>query len=353
MRNGDFSGLVNGAGIQQILYDPNTTAGRAHLQRTPFPNNQIPITRDSPLAKALYAATPLPQTSDNPLVNSNFNAVNNTTQTVPNITIRLDHVFNQNNRMYFRFTDIDQQQQALRNYPANSPANIAGGGLPAGATGYQAHPDSDHQRRAGLLARLFADLLFRDHPEPAMAADVCAGKRRRHSRTTKQQLGLPNNFGQIGFPDHRREPDHALRRFSVELRHEPDSVDSRREHEQDLGQTSVGIWRTLSGTNASAISPTARPTPSRSPIRRLRFTIRPPGPTMEPSQHRLSGRRLLPGRGRVPTPRRRTRLSATPANRRYDFYIQDNYRVSQQSHGQRRAALGDASGAPRRQTTTS
>ena len=49
--------------------------------------------------------------------------------------------------MYFRFTDIDQSQQALRNYPANSPANIAGGGLPAGATGYQAHPDPDHQRR--------------------------------------------------------------------------------------------------------------------------------------------------------------------------------------------------------------
>ena len=56
------------------------------------------------------------------------------------MTIRLDHVFNQNNRMYFRFTDIDQTQQALRNYPANSPANIAGGGLPAGATGFQDQP---------------------------------------------------------------------------------------------------------------------------------------------------------------------------------------------------------------------
>jgi len=35
---------------------------------------------------------------------------------------------------------LDQQQQALRNYPVNSPANIEGGGLPAGATGYQAQP---------------------------------------------------------------------------------------------------------------------------------------------------------------------------------------------------------------------
>src|SRR5258708_6204050 len=92
MRNGDFSGLINGAGIQQILYDPNTTEAGT-LQRTPFPNNQIPILRQSPLAKAIYAATPLPNTADNPLVNSNFNAVNNITQTVPHTTFQLDHVF--------------------------------------------------------------------------------------------------------------------------------------------------------------------------------------------------------------------------------------------------------------------
>jgi hypothetical protein len=59
MRNGDFSGLVNGSGIQQIIYDPNTTQAGT-LQRTPFVNNQIPISRESPLAKTLYAATPLP-----------------------------------------------------------------------------------------------------------------------------------------------------------------------------------------------------------------------------------------------------------------------------------------------------
>src|ERR1700722_11353607 len=105
MRNGDFSGLINSAGVLQVLYDPNSTVPGT-LQRTPFPNNQIPVSRESPLAKAIYAATPLPQTADNPLINSNFNAVNNMQQTVPNITTRLDQVFNSNNRMYFRFTDI-------------------------------------------------------------------------------------------------------------------------------------------------------------------------------------------------------------------------------------------------------
>jgi hypothetical protein len=198
MRTGDFSGLVNGAGIQQIIYDPNTTQAGT-LQRTPFANNQIPITRESPLAKTLYAATPLPQTSDNPLVNSNFNAINNVTQTVPNVTFRLDHVFNQNNRMYFRFTDIDQTQEALRNYPANSPANIAGGGLPAGATGFQDQPVQTISGALGF-SHIFSPTFFSETilsqqwqrfyvvGNPASLADYEA------------ILGLPNNFGQNGFP---------------------------------------------------------------------------------------------------------------------------------------------------------
>ena len=49
MRNGDYSNLVNSAGILQVIYDPNTTQPGT-LQRTPFPGNVIPISRESPLA---------------------------------------------------------------------------------------------------------------------------------------------------------------------------------------------------------------------------------------------------------------------------------------------------------------
>ncbi len=198
MRNGDFSGLVNSAGIQQVLYDPNTTDPTT-LQRTPFPNNQIPLSRESPLAKAIYAATPLPQTADNPLVNSNFNAVNNTTQTVPNTTVRLDHVFNENNRMYFRFTDIVQNQEALRNYPANSPANIAGGGLPAGATGYQAQPV---QTLSGALgySHMFSPTFFSETILSQQWMRQYVQGDQISNQDFESLLGLPNNFGQTGFP---------------------------------------------------------------------------------------------------------------------------------------------------------
>jgi hypothetical protein len=198
MRNGDFSGLVNGSGIQQIIYDPNTTQAGT-LQRTPFVNNTIPISRESPLAKTLYAATPLPQTADNPLVNSNFNAVNNTQQTVPNITTRLDHSFNQNNRIYFRFTDIEQSQEALRNYPANSPANVAGGGLPAGATGFQ---DIPVQTISGALgySHIFSPTFYSETILSQQWQRMYVQGNQVSLANYEAQLGLPNNFGQGGFP---------------------------------------------------------------------------------------------------------------------------------------------------------
>ncbi len=198
MRNGDFSGLVNGQGILQVLYDPNTTQPGTY-QRTPFPNNQIPVTRESPLAQKLYAATPLPTSSDNPLINSNFNAVNHVTQTVPNTTVRLDHVFNENNRMYFRFTDIDQQQRALRNYPANSPANIAGGGLPEGATGYQAQPIQTISGALGF-SHLFSPTFFSETILSQQWQRMYVQGGGDVNQNYEKILGLPNNFNQSGFP---------------------------------------------------------------------------------------------------------------------------------------------------------
>ena len=198
MRNGDFSGLINNQGIPQVLYDPNTTQPGT-LQRTPFPNNQIPITRESPLARKLYAATPLPTTPDNPLANPNLNTVNNMTQTVPNTTFRLDHVFDQNNRAYFRFTDIDQQQEALRNYPYNSPATIAGGGLPAGATGLQASPIQTISGALGF-SHLFSPTFYSETILSQQWQRMYVQGGGEVNQNYETLLGLPNNFGQSGFP---------------------------------------------------------------------------------------------------------------------------------------------------------
>jgi hypothetical protein len=198
MRQGDFSNLPNAAGVFFTLYDPNTTT--ANLSRTPFPGNRIPISRISPLAKNLYEATPLPTFDDNPRVRSNITDVNNTKQDIPNFNVRLDHVFDPNNRGYARFTHIDQFQQALRNYPNASPANIAGGGLPAGATGYQQILVTTISAALGY-SKVFSPTLFSETILSRQwmrqyfqgAGDV--------TQNYQRILGLPNNFGQSGFPE--------------------------------------------------------------------------------------------------------------------------------------------------------
>jgi hypothetical protein len=204
MRNGDFSGLVNSSGVLQVLYDPATSSPTTY-QRTPFPTvnglrNQIPLGRESPLAKAIYAATPLPTTADNPLVTTNYNASNLTYQTVPNTTFRLDHVFTEADRAYLRFTDIVQFQEALRNYPANSPATIAGGGLPANATGYQDIPITTISGALGY-DHVFSPTLYSEtiYSQQWMRQYVQGGG--PINEDYEQELGLPNNFGQTGFPN--------------------------------------------------------------------------------------------------------------------------------------------------------
>jgi hypothetical protein len=200
MRNGDFSGLVNSSGILQQLYDPSSTQSRENnYTRMPFANNQIPLARISPLARTLYAATPLPTSSDNPLVNFNLNGQNPIEQTVPNYTVRLDHVFNETNRAYFRFTEIDQQQQALRNYPSNSPANVASSDLPEGATGYQRIPIQTISGALGY-SKTFSPTLFSETILSIQWQRMYVEGNDASRKNYEQQFGLPNNFGQVGFP---------------------------------------------------------------------------------------------------------------------------------------------------------
>ncbi len=200
MRNGDFSGLVNNASLLQQLYDPNSTQGRENnYARIPFLNNQIPLTRISPLAKTLYAATPLPTSADNPLVNFNLNGQNPVEQTVPNYTIRLDHVFDDKNRAYFRFTEIDQQQQALRNYPSNSPANIASAELQEGSTGYQRIPIQTISGALGY-SRIISPTFYSETILSMQWQRMYVEGNEASQKNFEQQFGLPNNFGQIGFP---------------------------------------------------------------------------------------------------------------------------------------------------------
>ena len=198
MRSGDFSGLKPGNVLQQ-LYDPNTTGNAAsNYQRQPFVNNQIPISRISPLAKALYAASPLPTTADNPFTTSNITIPAVTQTVIPNYTFRLDHVVNEKNRVFLRFTDINQSTFGLRNYPSNTPPTLATNLLPAQIEGYQFIP----------VTTISGSFGFTHVFSPTFYAETVYAQQwfRQYVAGTTQQvnvesaLGLPNNFGEVGFP---------------------------------------------------------------------------------------------------------------------------------------------------------
>ena len=170
MRQGDFSGLVNKAGVLQTIFDPATTKNQTNCPylvsikakstanpycRSPFPNNVIPQSEESPLAKLYYQLVPQPTTQDDPLVNGNYTGQAPIYHVVPQETARLDHVFNQNNRGYLSFT----HQEATANIKGG-PSNIAIPGIPAGAAlGYVNNPSGTYHASANFT-HIFSPTFF-------------------------------------------------------------------------------------------------------------------------------------------------------------------------------------------------
>lgn len=233
MSQGDFSGLVNGAGITQQLYDPSTTYNTSSCPtpatvngvqewnggtpvknaycRKPFGNgiggssgnNQIPLSEESPLAKLYYQLAPLPTSTANPLVTDNLTALSPSLAIKPQITFRLDHEFNANNLAYLRYT---QYLTAVN--ISGGPRNRAADGIPAGAAvpkaGYFNQPLHNYLVGIGYT-HIFSPTFFAETvatqqwlsiwEEPGTFAIPSV-----RNVDYESQLGLPNNFGTVGFP---------------------------------------------------------------------------------------------------------------------------------------------------------
>jgi len=214
MRNGDFSGLTNSAGVFQQLYDPLTTANSASCAeppadgggtttdqwcRTAFTNNQISPTRESPSAKILNDITPLPTNNEDPLVGSNLAALVPEYTAEPQFTFRLDQVFNQNNRAYLRYTQNLTNDITPRNDPVNESATLAADGFPFAASGLADDIDGTFAAALGFT-HVFSPTFFSETvlSQTWMGEQNAAGG--NPNLDYEQMLGVPNNFGETGFP---------------------------------------------------------------------------------------------------------------------------------------------------------
>ncbi len=211
MRNGDWSGLVNASGVLQQLYDPATTASSSNCNgtgvankwcRAPFTNNQIPIGRLSPTAKAIYAITPQPTSAANPLVTDNLSARNPSYVVAPTITFRLDHEFNENNRAYLRYTSVLTTNTSLRSasQPATIAATVNGANFPAQATGIQSLPTALFVAAAGFT-HIFSPTFFSETVVSQQWLNQSNFAGGSPNTNFEAELGTPNNFGETGFPD--------------------------------------------------------------------------------------------------------------------------------------------------------
>ena len=214
MRQGDFSGLISAAGILQTLYDPATTAnsskcaatgGRTNPYcRSPFPNNQIPMSEESPLAKIYYQLLPLPTSAANPMVTSNYDALIPELQITPQETFRLDQNFNENNHAYLRYT---QNLTGTATSSVGGLTTLAADGIPAGAgtgftTGPRQTPSKNYLAAIGYT-HTFSPTLFSEtivsqqwFSQAQLPGAAAVGPNINYEKI----LGLPNNFGELGFP---------------------------------------------------------------------------------------------------------------------------------------------------------
>jgi hypothetical protein len=202
-RGGIFTGLETSTGLPIALYDPltgsvQTINNRPITVRQPFPNNVLPLNRESPLAKYIYGITPLPTDITEPNITTNLKysfATNGLSNTNDGPTsIRVDHRFTANDNFFAKAswgtrTAYFQGTGSSTGVPTtNLAANVTY--LPMrswGAAFSEVHTFSNGFFVENLLNRTWQTTQTIDGPLDAQ-------------QDWASFLGLPNPYGQIGFP---------------------------------------------------------------------------------------------------------------------------------------------------------
>lgn len=118
-RGGDFSQTFNVQGTLLRVFDPlsNQTVGNT-VTRTQFPGNVIPQSRIDPVSRQLLDFWPRPNRAPVNLAGAqNFSANRAQRFDRDNVTARVDHVFSNANRFYFRMVINKDPISWTSNYP--------------------------------------------------------------------------------------------------------------------------------------------------------------------------------------------------------------------------------------------
>jgi len=111
-RQGDFSQLLKQRGVQ--LYNPFQLDGNG--KRTPFANNQIPLSLIDPVAKALFASKFYPAPINDNLERNQTNTSNSNVST-NQYDIKIDANLSDKNRLFGRYSEGHQNNPTTNTFP--------------------------------------------------------------------------------------------------------------------------------------------------------------------------------------------------------------------------------------------
>jgi hypothetical protein len=152
--------------------------------------------------------TPLPTpslASVNPLVGSNLDTHYTQFTVEPQITFRLDQSFNENNRAYLRFTHAYSSDLTDRNDPAQAYTLAASGpapnnaAIPALVSGTEFEPVKLNAAAFGFT-HVFSPTFYSETVLSQTWYGEVTWSGPIQNTDFESQLGLPNNFGESGFP---------------------------------------------------------------------------------------------------------------------------------------------------------
>jgi hypothetical protein len=192
MRQGDFSGMMDGSGRPYTIYDPWSTDSKT-WQRVPFPNNRIPIARRSPVATHIYAISPLPSLPDvNPLVSDNWFGAQPNNQDQHTGTLRFDHRVSDRDRFFVRWSQGSSDALVNNGY-TGSPMTLDGN-VNVRTTRIRDQSGAISWTR-NIRPTFFSETLvsFGREDRGDIAGDL--------STDWDSKLGLPNPFKKNGFPE--------------------------------------------------------------------------------------------------------------------------------------------------------
>ena len=191
MRQGDFSRLLNSQGRLYTLYDPWSTDS-ATWARQPFPNNQIPLNRQSPLSKYLNSVTPLPTLpAENPLVSANWFGPGISNQSNYTMSARIDHRITDRDQLFLRITHAPNGQVTTN--------SLSGGPIPLDGKSNAYNWKSQNDNGVVSYTHTFSPTLFSETVFNYMRdfwGQVPVGGLTDYDSI----LGMPNPFKRGGFP---------------------------------------------------------------------------------------------------------------------------------------------------------